>query len=104
MRLETTEVTEYTAPMANREAANGDDAKRARALHEEAAELRRKADAIEKGAVRLALEVAGWLERPAAELLGMSKTGFRHLVDKHGLRGELEAAREAMGYSRGRPR
>lgn len=70
--------------------------------YNEALDAHEEADAIEKDAVRMALETAGWLERPAAELLGLSKTAFRHLVTKHGLRGEYDAARAAMGYTTGR--
>lgn len=57
----------------------------------------------ETAAVSKALELGGYLEAQACKYLGLSKTAFRHLVTKRGLREEYDRARRAMGYETGRP-
>lgn len=79
-----------------------DDDARATEVYRASRNLRKQADELEGEAVRLALEVGGWLEGRACKVLGLSKTAFRHLVTKHGLRGQYDAARAAMGYKTGR--
>lgn len=53
---------------------------------------------------REAFEQAGWLERPAASLLGIPRSTFKRRLEHYPeIRDEAAAARRAMGYTTGNP-